>query len=145
MKLIPLTQGRFVMVDDLDYGYLNQFKWYAYCQHGIWYAARQVRYRPKHKTTQHMHHLVIGVLRLPKMLGLVTDHIDGNGLNNKRNNLRVVSNSKNLSNQDGHRKGTLLGVHKRSCSNLSKPWETRIRVNNKQVILGYFEAKEEAH
>lgn len=81
MKLIPLTKGKFAQVDDGDFGWLTQWKWYAgKSQAGIWYAARG---RPGGGGLLYMHNVITG----HKM----TDHKDGDGLNNQRDNLRETS------------------------------------------------------
>ena len=71
------------------------------------------------------------------------DHIDGNPRNNKFNNLRDITRSENIQNQNKSQKGSkvnLLGVslgYKKYCA--------QIRVNKKRIYLGVFDTPEEAH
>src|SRR5258708_367304 len=81
-----------VKVDNLDFEYLNQFKWCAYWSPKVknFYTIRNLRISKNKRITQYMHHLVVGVISLPRILKLVTDHKDGNTLNNVRKNLQIV-------------------------------------------------------
>ena len=94
MKNIKLTKGKFAKVDDEDYEYLNQWKWYAsHCPSGnIWYAQRSAYNNGKRKTIK-MHRLIIDANKKN-----VVDHIDGNGLNNTKSNLHECSQRENVIN-----------------------------------------------
>jgi hypothetical protein len=102
MKEITLTQGKVALVDDEDYERLSKFKYYPLKdKHGQIYAIRKVKTGHRwggrwRYTTIRMHHDVVG--KAP--LGLVPDHIDRNGLNNTKNNLRFVTQSVNVLNSD---------------------------------------------
>ena len=132
-KLISLTQGKFAIVDDADYEWLNQWKW------GIsstGYAKRGIR-KGKKTITIFLHRLLA---KTPK--GKFTDHINRNRLDNRRENLRVCTTFEsnqnrgfNSSNTSGY-KGVFLG----SYSKLKKKW----RVDIQQKTIGYFKTKEEA-
>jgi hypothetical protein len=105
MKEIKLTQGKTTQVDDDIYDKLNKFKWYAQFIKGIWYAYRSVREpkagvgtRMKAKRI-YMHREITGATKRWD----IVDHINGNGLNNQRSNLRIVTNSENLKNSYKHR------------------------------------------
>ena len=95
MKKIPLTQNKFALVDDADYDWLNQFKWYARNEGQRYYACRSFR------VDGHVHHIVMHrlILGLKEGDGKITDHIDGNGLNNSRSNLRICTSAENNFNQ----------------------------------------------
>ncbi len=102
MKLIPLTQGKFAQVDDDDYEYLMQWKWYAYKTKCTFYAARNysisrhLGYDNNNKKPKQigMHR---EIMQTPSNLDV--DHIDHNGLNNQRNNLRNCSHTQNCINR----------------------------------------------
>lgn len=105
MREIPLTKGKVAMVDDSDYEFLNQWKWYANEIKGIWYAFRGVRLP---KTGFRQYGKVVQVAMHRQLIGTngrwdIIDHKDGNGLNNQKSNLRICTNSENLRNSKKHR------------------------------------------
>ena len=133
MKLIQLTQGYFAQVSDHMFEFLNSIKWY----YNKGYAVRAVRIDGK-QTKQFMHHYVIG----RPLKGLVTDHIDGNKLNNQLENLRIVTVSQNNQNTYKHRAGRLVGC---SYHKLAKKWQSQITIDGKSKHLGLFESELAAH
>lgn len=133
MKEIQLTQGKVALVDDEDFERLNQFKWYAHKDGKTFYAMRSL---PRINGRQHkirMHHIVIGF----PLKGLMSDHCDGNGLNNQRGNLRFVTSRQNSQNRQNltQRSSQYFGVcwHKGH-----KKWVAQILINGKRKCLGYF-------
>jgi len=84
-KEIPLTQGKVAIVDDADYEWLSQWKW----QYHYGYARRTAGPRLKPKRI-YMHRIVLN----PRP-GMESDHIIGDGLDNRRCNLRVCTRSQN--------------------------------------------------
>ena len=139
MKEIQLTQGRVALVDDDDYEYINSMKWFAHVDKrskSLNYACRTVRVGKK-ITRIFMHHLVIG----KPQKGLVTDHIDGNGLNNQKQNLRLVTHRINMQNNHKPNKSSnFLGVTKQG-----NRWMSQIRINKKYHYLGLYGTQQEAH
>jgi len=91
-KKIPLTQGKFAIVDDEDYEELNKYKWQARIGANTYYAYRGITKNGKTKIL-FMHEQIMNP---PKNMD--TDHIDRNGLNNRRSNLRICSRSQNMHN-----------------------------------------------
>lgn len=93
MKLIPLTQGQFAVVDDSDYEWLNQWKWYANRNRYTYYAVR----------SDHTNGIIKQILMHREIMntpnGMVVHHIDHNGLNNQRCNLKNCTESENQKNQ----------------------------------------------
>lgn len=94
MKEIPLTQGKVALVDDDDYKHINQWKWFAWRSKVNTYYARRSSGKAPHQTTIHMHRVIMGVSG-----DMEVDHIDGNGLNNQRSNLRVCTHKQNAGNK----------------------------------------------
>lgn len=141
MKEIKLTQGKVALVDDEDFSYLNQFKWIAHKSSKTYYAARTVKNGNRRKYIS-MHQVI-----LKPMDGLKTDHIDGNGLNNCRNNLRYATHSQNIANA-GKRRGAISTF--KGVSPLPKfpgydvRWRAFIRVNGHGYHLGCFATEKEA-
>lgn len=137
MKTIPLTMGRFVMVDDEDYAELSKYKWQ--CKHprkNTYYAARSIRGEDGKQHTVGMHRIIMGC---PE--GYDIDHIDGNGLNNCRSNLRVTTRRQNLQNRHNKTSSKYVGV---CFDKESGKWSSTIRISNKCVHLGRFKTEEDA-
>ena len=72
------------------------------------------------------------------------DHIDGNGLNNQRNNLRIVTNQQNGMNQKKQRRSTTSRYKGVCWHNKNKGWMAGIKHNRKTIYLGCYETEEEA-
>ena len=85
MREISLTQSQVAFVDDEDYTHLQKYAWRLLTQLGRSYALRS-----EENKTIYMHRVIINAQR-----GEIVDHIDGNGLNNIRRNLRLVTASGN--------------------------------------------------
>lgn len=86
MKTLITSCGKKVLVDDNNFSVLNKHRWYV-GKHK--YAFRHWRHRPLY-----MHRFILGA-----RAGQRVDHVNGNGLDNRRKNLRICSHSKNLQNQ----------------------------------------------
>jgi hypothetical protein len=132
MQKIKLTQGKFALVDDEDFEYLNQWKWYYSNNRKSGYAKRA-------SDKMYMHKLINNT---PK--GFETDHINHNELDNRQKNLRTVTNSQNQFNRIRQVNNTsgFKGVtwHKR----LNK-WMAQIVINKHNYFLGYFINKDDAN
>jgi len=137
-KLIALTKGQSAIVDDADFAWLSQWKWYAQVNaSGGFYAAR----KDSSRALIYMHRLIN---RTPD--GLVTDHKDGDGLNNRRANLRTASQVQNMMNRRGKKRGTskFKGVYLSTGTNKSKVWAASIRIAGKPKFLGRFATEQDA-
>ena len=135
MKTIRLTQGKAALVDDQDYEQLVQFKWHARKSGNVWYAARNIK-TEKGQRIVNMHREILEL----KDSSVICDHIDNNGLNNTRKNLRKCSSKQNSRNRRSARKSSspYLGVSYRT------PWCAKIRVDGKLINIGCFNTQEEA-
>jgi hypothetical protein len=89
MKKIPLTQEKFAVVDNDDFARVNKFKWCLDTKGMRLYALRSIT-RRGHCHTIYLHRFI---LNAPK--GKQVDHIDGDGLNNRKKNLRLCSSAQN--------------------------------------------------
>jgi HNH endonuclease len=143
MEKIKLTRGQVALVDDEDFEMLNMHKWFAVPagKNGrTFYAARRIWNKDKNRQEGMWMHRLLA--KTPK--GFHTDHIDGNGLNNQKSNLRVCTNSQNQFNK-GKSKRNSSGYKGVSWFKHGKLWDVRISVNKKSVHVGYFHDIEEAH
>lgn len=143
MKLIYLSRpGKYAEVDDSDYEYCQQFKWY-FVSKGVGYAFRieYFGYTGKKQNTKSilMHR---DFLKPPS--GLVIDHIDGDGLNNQRSNLRVATVSQNGMNRRGLQSNNTSGHPGVVWDNDRNCWRAQIQLEGKMYNLGRYHTLEEA-
>jgi len=136
MKYLPLSQGKYSIVDDEDYDWLNQWKWYAKHNKTRWYAVRTTQ-RPC-RINIRMHRLIMSAPQ-----GRDVDHINGNGIDNRRKNLRLCTRSENLANKAKY--GKCSSKHKGVWwHKTAKKWAAGIMKNKKAIHLGLFDSEIEA-
>ena len=142
MKRIELSQGQFAIVDDADYDWLNQWKWYASEDHsGKFYPTRMASRKEGKRYTIKMSRQILGLKRGDKRQA---DHRDHNPLNNRRNNLRICTNQQNQMNQKPQRRIT-SSKYKGVCwCKRHKKWQAQIMINKKVKYLGYFTSEIDA-
>ena len=134
MKEILLSKSKVAIVDDEDYPVLSRIKWH------LTYGEKYVGHRIMCSGKQHvilMHQLIMG-LHFKEI-----DHINGNGLDNQKLNLRHCTRAQNIMNQH-KRKGTrsrFKGVYSHTTS---PKWRAILTLNGKQIYLGYHDTEEEA-
>ncbi len=140
VREIPLTQGLVALVDAADYEFLAKYKWCASrrasrMRYGLVYATTNVP-RPMRGHIK-MHHLIMAA---PD--GCVTDHRNGNGLDNRRSNLRIATLSQNNMNARLRSNNTsgFKGVFFRPRGK----WQAMIWKNYVSYSLGYHETPEQA-
>jgi hypothetical protein len=141
MKKIPLTQGKFAIVDDEDYEWLMQWKWHARKVNGRFYACRRLSRRLGHAYV-HMHQ---EILRPPP--GYECDHINRDPLDNRRANLRKATRRQNMRNRGKCR--TSASRFKCVIWDAERgKWASHIGVflngKRKLIHLGRFNTEEEA-
>jgi hypothetical protein len=132
MKKIKLTQGKWTLVSDEDYEFLNQWKWYAKkCHSNIFYAVRSKQINEKQVRLK-MHNIIA------ERMGIKNpDHVDMDGLNNQRNNLREATVSQQGANQS-LQSNNISGYKGVSWYKRYKKWLAQIRINKRKTHLGYF-------
>lgn len=133
MKTIPLTQGKFALVDDVDYEDVSKHKWFAVFDGSNWYAARKLN-----GNQVRLHNYLMEPPR-----GVQIDHRDGDGLNCQRRNMRISTHRQNMQNMKRSRsnKSGFKGVSWRA--NLSK-WIAQARYKGEVKYLGLFKNVEDA-
>jgi len=135
---IPLTQGYEAVIDAADVPLVAGFNWCANVQSHAIYVKRAVRCGPKRSTVT-LHRVL-----MDEPDGMQIDHIDGDGLNNRRLNLRKATAAQNQHNQGINIVNTSgfkgVGFHKESGK-----WSAKIKINRKRLHLGYFATPEAAH
>lgn len=121
-KLIPLSKGKFAKVDNEDFEVISKYNWcvsnnsYAY-NHNLGFMHRYIMKTPS---------------------GFDTDHINHNGFDNRKSNLRVCLTVENCRNQRPRsgKKSKFKGVF---YSKTMNKWESSIKFESDKIKLGYFE------
>lgn len=139
VKEIPLTKGYIALVDDEDYEWLMQWKWH-YEDSEVGYArsfekvdGRQVQFKMHQKIMEQCGH---------NLTGFEVDHVDGNGLNNRKSNLRLATRIQNARNRKVNKnntsgyKGVSLLPHGR--------WISYITHQKRRITIGLYDTREEA-
>jgi hypothetical protein len=144
MKEIELTQGKVALVDDEDFDYINQWKWYLAKRGHLSYGVRN--YRPTGDRGPHillLMHRVLLERRGADLTGREIDHVDGDGLNNLRSNLRLATRSENSRNSNKRVTSTspYKGV---TYSARHGQWVAQIHIDGKRMHCGYHHTPEEA-
>jgi hypothetical protein len=129
IRRIRVGSTLFAIVDACDYKKLSKYRWYPYrTRHRVYAVAH-----PDGKTV-YMHRLIMRPRK-----GYVVDHIDGNGLNNRRCNLRVCTHQQNLANMGPRGSSRFAGVRRHKGR-----WQAQITCRGKFHYLGLFDDEVEA-
>jgi len=135
-RKIPLTQGKYAIVDPQDYQRLSQYNWHAVIAPNTCYAARSQTCKLTGRTTKiPMHRSII-----PIPDDMLCDHINHIGLDNRRINLRPATAAQNAWNRKKQSRPTsskYKGVHK----TISNTWSADITVLGKRIHLGSFKTE----
>jgi hypothetical protein len=128
MREIPLTKGYVALVDDDDFERLNTHRWHASPDGSTVYARRTISLGGKDKTIR-MHYEIMRVDGI--------DHVNGNGLDNRRSNLRIASKSMNAANSQ---KRSAASSHFKGVSwhRVSQKWQARLKRDYRLIYLGLF-------
>lgn len=133
---IPLTQGKYALIDEEDYPLVGQHRWHTRrCNH-LWYAQRNVAAGPGKQKKISMHQEILGLGP-----GVLCDHKNGNGLDNRRSNLRPANYTQNAQNKSGRARSGFKGVY---FFKRPKKWMAQITSGQNRLFLGYFHTAEEA-
>lgn len=138
--LVPLTRGKFAIIDAADAPLVAGYNWCARHQGNKWYAARGERLGGKNETI-FMHRALLGAHAVD---GLDTDHENGDGLDNRRANLRPATKSQNQANV-GRRRHNTSGYKGVVWHARAGKWAAYVRHNDRPNYLGLFVTPEEAH
>ncbi len=134
MKKLPLTQGKFTLVDDADFDWLSQWKWHAdETRYGGFMAARHRKGDQwKGRGKLRMHRVITDC-----PCGMQVDHKNHDTLDNRRDNLRICTGRQNQQNQQPQQGKTsqYKGV---SFYKATKCWMAYIKHRKKKYHLGCF-------
>lgn len=118
-----------ILFEEADADVVGQYRWWVQASHApnLFYACTEVRKSDRRRTSLYMHSLLLGVVGI--------DHVNGNGLDNRRGNLRPASHALNGANQRPRAgSSTYKGVSWKPSKN---KWLAQIMVNSKTRFLGY--------
>lgn len=125
-------------IDKEDMERVLQYKWYC-CQYDN--VKQYCQGTLENGKKQRLHHFILQVNDLHKV-GLVVDHINGDSLDNRKSNLRIVSQQDNMHNLKPN--DEMKGIRVYSLVSGKLRYSARITVNYKQINLGTFDSLQEA-
>jgi len=136
-RRIPLSLGKFAIVDPEDYERLKRYKWYAREGPTTFYAVRYISILEKQdRKNAYMHNLVIDI---PD--GLFADHINYNGLDNRKANIRPATHTQNVWHRRKFRSNSTSNYIGVDWSKDCRKWRARIRYKGKRFSLGLFNSE----
>lgn len=138
MKIITLTQSKSTVVDDEDFDELSKYKWYAIRNGRTFYAGRKIN-TEKGRRILFMHNCILSTTK-----ETTVDHVDCDGLNNQKSNLRLAVGGQNNMNRRTPRNNT-SGFKGVSFRKDIKRWAARIRIEKVDLHLGFYDTPQEAH
>lgn len=136
LHLVPLTRGKFALIDSADAHRVGGYNWQAVRISNTWYAVRNERVNGLRRTV-YMHRMLLG-----EPDGEV-DHRNLDGLDNCRSNLRVASHAENNRNKP-RRRDNVSGAKGVSWDAQRSKWFAKITADKRQIALGRFDSMDEA-
>jgi hypothetical protein len=142
--MVIKIKGYNVLIDDDDYELINDYKWFKLkvkntSDFSKVYFRAHYGYNNGKQVIVLLHRLIMG-----NPSNMVIDHINGDILDNRKCNLRQCKQSDNRKNSIISRNSS-SGYKGVSWHRATKKWRSRITLNKKQIVLGYFNDKEEAY
>ncbi len=125
VSLIPLTQNEFAIVDPEDVEMLDEYRWGLTAKNQLRYARRK-----ENGKTIYMHREIMNA-----PAGMQIDHINGNGLDNRRVNLRVCTVKQNQQNAS---KRAISSSRFKGVAWIRKKWIARITLNYRTMHIGSY-------
>lgn len=136
--MVPLSQGKFAIVDAADIPLVEGRNWHAYVHLKVWYAANNEWVTGVGDRRIILHRLIAGA-----QPGQQVDHRNGDGLDCRRANLRIATPSQNSMNR-GLRSDSRSGLKGANLKSNGR-WGSSIAVDGKRRYLGVFDTAREAH
>jgi hypothetical protein len=134
---VTLTKGYEAIIDAADVPLVEGFNWCSRADGLTFYAAR-TDYSSGKKTVR-MHRVIMNCSK-----GFEIDHIDGDGLNNRRSNMRLSTHAENMRNRRIAKNNT-SGFKGVAWDKNGAKWRAKIKVDGEQIHLGQFDTPEAAH
>lgn len=145
MKFVELTQGKRAIVDDEDYDAVISRNWIAHKMGHCFYATRHVRLEKRVYSHEYMHRSIMRrMLDRDIVTSEMCDHVNGDGLDNRRSNLRLATRSQNNRNRH-YRRPNLSSVYLGVCwHGAARKWKASTDVDGRSVVIGFFASEFEA-
>jgi hypothetical protein len=138
IAFIPLTQGYTAVIDAADIDIAEGYNWFAKREGITVYAARKIAIGDGKRRDLLLHRAILGLINP----NIFADHHDGDGLNDRRANLRECSKVENSCNR-GPQRNNICGLKGVSPSN--GKWRAQISIAGLKKYLGQFDTPEAAH
>jgi hypothetical protein len=135
-RRIYLGEGEWTILDQQDYYKLSKFKWYLKGSFGKFYVARNYKYDSRQTKTVSMHR---EIMKAPE--GLLVDHRNGDGLDNRRANLRLATQSENAYNRRKNGTKTTSPFRGVFFRKRRGRWIATIHCHRKMIWLGTFDSE----
>lgn len=135
IPLYPLSKNRYALIDDEDKSLVMHYKWWVGSQ-GRAYTSVRVDGKAKNMS---MHRFIM--VPPPDMS---VDHINGNPLDNRRTNLRIVTHAQNLQNRQGATRVSSSGVRNVYYHPGKKKYQVKLEVGQRTISCGYYWTIDEA-
>ena len=141
LAIVPLSQGLHATIDAADAPHVAGRNWHAVRDGNTYYAMTSVKGEDGRHHKIPLHRFIVN-----PPSGCLVDHGDGDGLNNRRANLRVATLSENQWNKARSRNNTsgFKGVRLAGWTSGSKRWRATIFYDGKHHCLGYHQTPEDA-
>lgn len=145
MKVLQLSQCKEALIDDEDFDKVSKFKWtyqkaYTGVDKNCEYAFTSTGGPHITRKRIYLHRYIIGA---PK--GKMVDHINGNGLDCRKDNIRLATNSQNQANSKTRTNKMYSNLKGVSFYKKCNKWMSTITVKGKRMYLGVFTTDKEAH
>jgi|SRR6185369_3300233 len=127
--IVILTQNKFSLVDDEDFDWINEWKWSFDGRYAV---------RTEKGKRVYLHRLL-----MKNPVGMDIDHINGDKLDNRKENLRIANSQQNSANMIKHGKYKYKGIYL-SDGKRNKKWAAQIIIKRKNIHLGRFFTQKEA-
>jgi len=144
---VQLSKGMFSLVDEDDIGELSVVSWYAFRGHGPCYAVRHTSRLDDPDYKQHtiwMHRAIWEMHNGPIPKGLFIDHINGDSLDNRLENLRLCTIAQNGYNRRENKAGQSSRFKGVYFYRQYGKWRAQIQPAGRLFCIGYFDTEEEA-
>ena len=136
---LMLSGGQVVIVDNADYDYLSRWKWHL---SSTGYAVRSTHSYVDGKRKHHyvlMHRHLVSAEK-----GMIADHINRNKLDNRRENLRIVTHSQSLANRGKNKNGVTSKFRGVWIDRKRMKFAAAIKKDRKYIHIGYFDCQKDA-